>query len=319
MNLVAILIAFGLEQWRAFRWRVGVQKLFGRYAHFLERRFNDGTEQQGALSAALAVGPLVAIAAAGYWALDAAHPVLGLAWNVAILYLLVGFRHFSHAFTAIGDALRAGDAISARKRLAAWRGADASAAPAEEIPKLAIEQGIEDSYRHVFGTLFWFLVLPGPAGAVLYRLTVLLAGQWQRVAVTPMGHQLASFGQPVQRLLYWLDWIPVRLTALTFAVVGDFEDAVYCWRVQARQWPSIHDGILLASGAGALGIRVGGIMTDSTGEPEFRPELGIGEPADTDVLPGAIGLVWRALLVWVAVLLLLTVAYWAPGGTLGTS
>jgi adenosylcobinamide-phosphate synthase len=123
----------------------------------------------------------------------------------------------------------------------------------------------------------------------------------------------------VQRLLYWLDWIPVRLTALTFAVVGDFEDAVYCWRVQARQWPSIHDGILLASGAGALGIRVGGIMTDSTGEPEFRPELGIGEPADTDVLPSAIGLVWRALLVWVAVLLLLTVAYWAPGGTLGTS
>ena len=319
MNLIAILIALGLEQWRAFRWRVGVQRLFGRYARFLEHRFNDGTEQQGALSAALAVGPLVAIAAAGYWALDTVHPVLGLAWNVAILYLLVGFRHFSHAFTAIGGALRAGDAITARKRLAAWRGADASAAAAEEIPKLAIEQGIEDSYRHVFGTLFWFLVLPGPAGAVLYRLTVLLAGQWQGVAVTPMGHQLASFGLPVQRLLYWLDWIPVRLTALTFAVVGDFEDAVYCWRVQARQWPSIHDGILLASGAGALGIRVGGIMTDSTGEPEFRPELGIGEPADTDVLPSAIGLVWRALLVWVAVLLLLTVAYWAPGGSLGTS
>jgi adenosylcobinamide-phosphate synthase len=194
----------------------------------------------------------------------------------------------------------------------AWRGADASAAAAEEIPKLAIEQGMEDSYRHVFGTLFWFLVLPGPGGAVLYRLTVLLAGQWRGVAVTPIGHQLASFGRPVQRLLYWLDWIPVRLTALTFAIVGDFEDAVYCWRVQAKQWPSIHDGILLASGAGALGVQIGGVMTDSTGEPEFRPELGMGEPADADILPSAIGLVWRALLVWLAVVLLLTVAYWAP-------
>jgi adenosylcobinamide-phosphate synthase len=312
MNFIAILVALGFEQWRAFRWRNGAQRLFGRYARFLERRFNAGTAQQGALTALLAMGPPVVLAAAGYWALDALHPLLCLVWNVTILYLLVGFRHFSHAFTAIGDALRAGDAIGARKRLMAWRGADASAATAEEIPKLAIEQGIEDSYRHVFGTLFWFLVLPGPGGAVLYRLTVLLAGQWQGGAVTPIGHQLASFGGPVQRLLYWLDWIPVRLTALTFAVVGDFEDAVYCWRIQAKQWPSIHDGILLASGAGALGVQIGGVITDSTGEPEFRPELGMGEPADADILPSAIGLVWRALLVWLAVLLLLTLAYWAP-------
>jgi adenosylcobinamide-phosphate synthase len=260
------------------------------------------------------MGPPVAVAAAAYWALDAVHPVLGLAWNVAILYLLVGFRHFSHAFTAIGNALREGDAITAHKRLVAWRGADASAATADEIPKLAIEQGIEDSYRHVFGTLFWFLVLPGPAGAVLYRLTVLLAAQWRGAVATPIGHQLASFGAPVQRLLYWLDWIPVRLTALTFAVVGDFEDAVYCWRTQAGQWPSMHEGILLASCAGALGTRIGGVITDPAGEPELRPDLGMGELADADVLPSAIGLVWRALLVWLAVLLLLTAAYWAPGG-----
>ena len=312
MNLIAILIALGLEQWRAFRWRGGMQQLFVRYARFLESRFNAGTEQQGALTALLALAPPVAIAAAGYWALYALHPLLGLSWKVAILYLLVGFRHFSHSFAAIGDALRAGDAIAARKRLVAWRGADASAATAEDIPKLAIEQGFEDSYRHVFGTLFWFLVLPGPGGAVLYRLTVLLARQWQGAAVTPIGHQLASFGRPVHRLLYWLDWIPVRLTALTFAVVGDFEDAIYCWRAQAKQWPSIHDGILLASGAGALGVQVGGPMTDSTGEPEFRPELGVGEPADVDIMPSATGLVWRALLVWLALLLLLTVAYWAP-------
>jgi len=152
MNLLAILLALGLEQWRAFRWRGGVQHAFDRYARFLERRFNAGTEQQGALTALLAVGPPVVLAAAGYWALDALHPLLGLAWNTAILYLLVGFRHFSHAFTAIGEALRAGDAITAHKRLVAWRGAEASAATAEEIPKLAIEQGIEDSYRHVFGT-----------------------------------------------------------------------------------------------------------------------------------------------------------------------
>jgi adenosylcobinamide-phosphate synthase len=312
MNVIAIVVALGIEQWRTFRWRGALQQTFIRYARWLEHRFNGGLTQQGAIAGALAIAPPVLVVACSYWALDQISPLLGLAWNVLVLYLLVGFRHFSHAFSAIVDALKAGDAIAARRRLAAWRGSDASAVSAEEIPKLAIEQGLEDSYRHVFGILFWFLVLPGPAGAVLYRATVLLAAEWQGDDMTPLGHQLRTFGTPVRRLLDWLDWIPVRLTAATFAVVGDFEDAIYCWRTQSVQWPRLNDGILLASGAGALGVLIGGTITGPAGEPEFRPEMGIGEGADSDVLPSAAGLVWRALLVWLAVLLVLTLAYWAP-------
>ena len=86
----------------------------------------------------------------------------------------------------------------------------------------------------------------------------------------------------------------------------------YCWRTQAGQWPSLHDGILLAAGAGALGCTLGGTLTTPTGEPEFRPELGMGEVADADIMPSATGLAWRALLVWLVLLLLLTLAYWAP-------
>jgi adenosylcobinamide-phosphate synthase len=312
MNFLAIIVALALEQWRSFGWRGALQRAFVRYGRALERRFNAGTAQQGAIAALLALLPPVAITAAGYWILDQLHPLLALVWNVTILYVLVGFRHFSHAFSAIAEALRAGDAIVARKRLAAWRGTDASSATAEELPKLAIEQGIGDSYRHVFGTLFWFLVLPGPAGAVLYRLSALLAEHWRGDPATPMGHELDTFGKPVRRLLYWLDWVPVRLTAVTFAIVGDFEDAIYCWRTQAKAWTSRHDGILLASGAGALGATIGGPITGPTGEPEFRPELGLGDVADAELMPSAIGLVWRALLVWLVLLLLLTLAYWAP-------
>ncbi len=312
MNLVAIVLTLALEQWRAFRWRSGFVQLFRRYARMLEQRFNAGTAQQGAIAGALALAPPVLFAAAVYWGLDQVNALLGFAWNVAILYLLVGFRHFSHAFGAIGEALKAGDVIAARKRLVAWRGSDATGAAAGEIPKLAIERGLLDAYRYVFGTLFWFLVVPGPAGAVFYRLTSLLAEQWRGDVDTPMGIQLAHFGRPIARMLHWLDWIPVRLTGITFAVVGDFEDAVYCWRTQARQWPSAHDGILLASGAGALGCTIGGMVTTATGEPEFRPELGMGDTADADIMPSATGLAWRALLVWLVVLLLLTLAYWAP-------
>ena len=214
MNFLAIVMALGLEQWRTTHWRGDVQRAFIRYAHRLEQRFNGGAAKQGALAAMLALFPPVALAGALYWAFDRVNPLLGVVWNVAIVYLLVGFRHFSHAFTAIGSALKAGDANSARRRLAAWRGSDASFAAAEEIPKLAIEQGFIDSYRHVFGTLFWFLVLPGPAGAVLYRLTVLLASEWRADATTPMGLELSEFGRPVQQLLDCLLVKLLRGTAL---------------------------------------------------------------------------------------------------------
>jgi len=312
VNFVAIFAALALEQWQAFQWRGALQRGFVRYAHALERRFNAGTAQQGAIAAVLALLPPVAIGGAVYFALESVHPLLGMAWDVAILYLLLGFRHFSHAFSAISEALAAGDAAAARRHLAAWRGSEASGADAAELPKLAIEQGIRDSYRYVFGTLFWFLVLPGPVGALLYRLTSLLAEHWRGNPATPMGHALDAFGRPVRRLLYTLDWVPVRATAVTFAVVGDFEDAIYCWRTQASAWGSRHEGILLASGAGALGTQLGGPVTGPTGEPEFRPELGLGEAADAELMPSAVGLVWRALLVWLALVLLLTLAYWAP-------
>jgi adenosylcobinamide-phosphate synthase len=292
MNFLAVVMALSLEQWRTFRWRGGLQLAFVRYARALEQRFNAGSARLGAIAAALALLPPVALVAIVYVLLDTAQPLLGLLWNVAVLFVLVGFRHFSHAFTAISESLRAGDAIAARRILAAWR-------------------GLEDSYRHVFGTLFWFLVLPGPAGAVLYRLTVLLAERWSVDVAAPLGHELSQFGRPVQRLLFWLDWIPVRLTAATFAIVGDFEDAIYCWRTQAKTWPVQPGGILLSSGAGALGVLLGGTLTGPTGEPEFRPELGLGERADADAMPSAVGLVWRALLVWLVLLLLLTLAYWA--------
>jgi adenosylcobinamide-phosphate synthase len=312
VNFLAVVAALALEQWRAFQWRGAFQRAFVRYAHTLERRFNAGTAQQGAIAAVMALLPALALGTGIYLALDIVHPMLALAWDVAILYLLVGFRHFSHAFSAIAEVLRSGDALTARRHLSAWCGVEVSAATAEELPKLAIEQGIRDSYRHVFGTLFWFLVLPGPAGAILYRLASLLAEHWRGNPTTPMGHALDEFGKPVRRLLYVLDWLPVRATAVTFAIVGDFEDAVYCWRTQAKAWGPLNEGILLASGAGALGAQLGGPITGPTGEPEFRPELGLGDFADAELMPSAVGLVWRALLVWLALVLLLTLAYWAP-------
>ena len=320
MNFLAVLAALGLEQWRAFRWRDALETAFVRYARAIERKLNGGTAQQGLIATAIALAPPVIGAAGTFWLLTAVHPLLGFVWNVAVLYLLMGFRRFSHAFSTIAAALKCGDLSSARRALAGWRGGTAAEFSSEEIARLTIECGLLESYRRVFATLFWFTVLPGPAGAVLYRAVALLADEWRGDArgadVTPMAKAREIFGRPVRRLLWLLDWVPVRLTALSFAVVGDFEDAVYCWRKQAGTWAEqkggAHAGIILASGAGALGVMLGGPVPVLGGEPDFRPELGLGEPAEADLLPSATGLGWRALILWLLLMLLLTLANWAP-------
>ena len=229
MNFLAILAALGLEQWRAFRWRAALERQFVRFARAVERKLNAGTAQQGSIATLVTVAPPVLLSAGIFFALEFVHPVLGFVWNIAALYLLMGFRRFSHAYTDVQQALKAGDLNAARRALGAWRGGATADLSTGDIAKLAIERGLVDSYRQVFATLFWFTVLPGPAGAVLYRTAALLADEWRAdvkgADTTPIAQARAVFGGPARWLLWLLDWVPVRLTALSFAIVGDFEDA----------------------------------------------------------------------------------------------
>src|SRR5262245_58360683 len=320
MNVIAILAALGLEQWRAFQWRAAVEHYFVQYARAVERKLNGGTAQHAVIATLVAIAPPVLLAAGVYAALNALHPLLGLAWNIAALYLLMGFRRFSHLYTNVEAALKANDLTAARRAITAWRGVPTGELSSSEIARLAIERGLVDSYRQVFATLFWFTVLPGPAGAVLYRAAALLAEEWKAdpkgADTTPIAQGRALLGAPARGLLWLLDWLPARLTALSFAVVGDFEDAIYCWRTQARTWATEaggeHAGIVLASAAGALGVLLGGPLPVVGAEPEERPDIGLGDLPEADLLPSAVGLIWRALVLWLVLMVLLTLANWAP-------
>ena len=114
MNFIAIIAALALEQWRGLRWRGAIVQLFRRYARALERRFNGGAAQQGAMVAAIVLVPPVLFVAAAYWLLLQVSPLLAAVWSAAVLWLVVGFRQFSHAYAAIAEALKADDAIAAR-------------------------------------------------------------------------------------------------------------------------------------------------------------------------------------------------------------
>ncbi len=306
MSFLSILVTLLIEQARPLTPRNAAHRGFVRYVNSLGSHFNAGEREQGTVAWLLAVLPWVLVTVAIHYFLRDISVAAAWIWNVAVLYLTMGFRQFSHALTEIVESLRAGDLDRARELLTEFRGESAAEYSGNEIAKVAIEEGLINSHRHVFGVIFWFLILPGPSGALLYRLAGLLEQKWGSRSEQDYG----DFGKFAQRMFHLLDWIPVRLTAMSFAIAGDFEDAVYCWRSQAATWLDPEQGVVLASGAGALGVRLGETLHHH-GTVNFRPELGLGDDADVNTMISAVGMIWRALVIWMFILALLTVARWA--------
>lgn len=306
MSLFALIAALLLEQFHPLASRKYMSAWLQRYVDFFQKNFNAGEHKHGKIAWLLAVLPVIVILVGVSALLQHLHPLLAWAFNVLVLYLTMGFRQFSHYFTDIHHALRAEKLDEARRVLSLWRKAPAHELNAEEVARVAIEEALLASQRKVFGVIVWFVLfsvlgLGGAAGALLYRMGQFLHAHWGDEAV------FGEFTGFARQAFYVLEWLPVRLTAITFAIVGNFEDTLYCWRNQAAAWDDREAGILLASGAGSLGVRLGMIIPQD-GLPVDRPELGIGDDADSDFMQSAIGLVWRSVVFWLILLMLLSLA-----------
>ena len=236
------------------------------------------------------------------------HPLFALIFNVVVLYLTLDLGHADRHFAEIQLALRMGETDRAAQLLGQWRGEDVSGSSASQIARLSIEQLLTGMHRGIFGASFWFVLLPGPSGALLYRLACHFAKEVPAVNEDgqPVGNE-GAFAVFSCRAFEIIDWLPARLTAFTFAVMGDFENAVYCARTQAVFWPDKAAGRVLASAGGALGIRLGAPI-ETAGGCVDRPELGVGVNADAEGMQNAVRLIWRALLLCLLVLVLLSLA-----------
>ncbi|MDB5793052.1 MAG: CobD/CbiB family protein [Massilia sp.] len=317
MTFFSILCALLIEQLKPLRADNQVYGGIKGLAMRIEGWFNAGEPKNGRMGWFLMMALLVLPVALVYWVLQYFGLVfLAFAWNVAIVYLTLGFRHYSHYFTSIQLALNNGDEASARTLLAEWARIDTVGMDATEITRIAVEMSLITTHRSVFGVFFWFLMPAGPACAVLYRVSEYLARAWNE----PEHMRNEAFGQFAARAFYWIDWIPVRLTAIAFAVVGNFEDAIYAWRNFANRWADESRGIILAAGGGAMGVRLG---TPNENAAQLLPvDAALVDLTDTenDVLPGeepslrslqsTVGLVWRALILWMILLLLLSSMVW---------
>ena len=308
MSLLTLIITLLLEHFYPLSARKYLSDWLNRYAQFFENRFNASNDNQGRFAWLLAVLPLLAVVMAIFWLLSRVHPIVALAFNVLVLYIAMGFRQYSQYCTDIQRTLSEGDLDKARGLLSRWRGVPSHDFTAEEVARVSIEQAIIATQRNVLGVIIWFalfgmLGLGGAAGALLYRLGNVLRARWGGENESEPG----AIGAFARRAYFLLEWVPLRLSAMTFAIVGDLDNTLHCWRTQTASWPDPEAGILLACGAGALGVRLG-MQIPQGGSSVDRPELGVGNDADPGFMQSAIGLAWRSVVCWMIVLLMLTLA-----------
>jgi len=319
---LSLVITLLLEQLRALPSANPVYASVRQVSSWAERNLNAGQPRHGFYAWLFVVVGLTLLVGALYSLLASVSSLLALALNIVVLYFTLGFRQFSHHGTEIQIALANGDLAAARRELTAWKQVSdptytAADLSPEEVVRQAIEHGLLLSQRHVFGVFFWFVVLPGPMGAVFYRLSEHSARVWNRPPAPPTPPD--RFGEFARRAFAWIDWAPARLNALGYAIVGDFEGAIYCWRQVSRRaavTPAtgvpVPDArtLILAAAGGALGLR---LMSTSEAARYFdeagNEGAGLAEPGPASVR-AVVGLVWRALLLWLSILLLVTLAHW---------
>lgn len=277
---------------------------YGRLANAVEARLNraalppTAARLWGVLAVTALLAPFVILSAL------ATHiPVMATALEVLLLYLALGGQSLAQHARRVLQGLNAGDLPRARRRVGRMVSRDTDAMQETDVTRATIESVLENGNDAVFGTLFWF-VLAGVPGAVLYRLANTLDALWGYR--TP---RYRYFGWAAARFDDLLNLFPARLTALTYALLGHYPRARRCWLTQGCLWESPNAGPVMAAGAGALGVGLGG-PAFYHGALKQRPTLG------TDTLPvagdieRAIRLVQQGGILWLVILLIGATGRW---------
>lgn len=295
--LAAFALGLGLEALlgEPRRWHALVG--FGRLAQGLEAGLNRGRARIAC--GLLAWCGLVLGGVALFIALRSLLPdaLQWLADGLALWFALGARSLFTH-IAAIATPLAAGDLDTARAAVARIVSRDCSTLEADGIAAAGLESALENGADAIFASLCWFALLGGP-GVLLHRLANTLDAMW--------GYRSArflQFGRVAARADDVLCWLPARLTALSYALLGHRRSALHSWRRQAPLWDSPNAGPVMAAGAGALGVQLGGPACYH-GQWEARPLLGQGPKATAADLVRGVQLLRRTLVLWLFVLGLL--------------
>ncbi len=267
---------------------------FGYLASALERTLNLSPGKgvwRGLLATLTLVTPVLVTA----FMLESRVPQpVWLVMEVLVLWSALSLRGLAEHGKAVVDALDQTDLPLARERVGRIVSRNTRVLDEPGVAAAATESVLENGADAVFASLFWYLV-GGVPGVLLHRMVNTLDAMWGY-----RNDRFLYFGRAAARLDDLLNWIPARLTAATYAVLGNSPQAWRCWRTQARKWDSPNAGPVMSAGAGALGVTLGGAAPYGDAIRQ-RPILGSGPAPDARAIEASIRLVRRGAWLWVVV------------------
>lgn len=295
MILITLILALLAERFLGHYQHLRRYDWFHRYVATVRTRFGAVAFWDGPLGVIVTLAvPLLAVGIVQAVLHGVVLTLLGLVFGVAVLLYCLGPRDLDADAEAYCAAVEEGDEVRAHQCASELLGYEAPADPWTRS-RAVTDAVLAQCNERLFAVLFWYIVL-GPLGAVLFRLATLLATSPRQLDAEGAGYIDAA-----RRLQEILAWLPARLVAFSYALSGSFEDAMHGWndyqQEHAGQSGTANRAVLISTGAGALRLDAEGLAPD-----EQSPE------AHVTLVKSAIGLMWRTLVIWLGVLLLLSVA-----------
>ena len=302
--ICVVLLAIALDRYAPEPLRIDAAGWCRRWADTVAQRSSGGSRSQGLLVLALVVLPPVLLVLLIRFALGELAWILRFAFDVVVLSWTLDLYRLLDRAEAAGDALKAGDVPVANENLRLLSGADDPAVSEAGVARASVEAVLMQGYAAVMAPLFWFVLLGallGPVFAVLQRLVTLFAERWR-----PAGEDAAELAWASTRLNEIIGWLPARITAFSYAVMGSFEDALRCWRYELKASLGNSRAALLAAGLAALQLLMCEDLPQTGGQDSgVAATQAIAEP---DHVHRSAALLSRALLFWLGVGVLMLLA-----------
>lgn len=208
MSFLVILLALLIEKFTD--WRRDVQQ-DGPWLKLL-RRIESGHTGRASPAAGLLLVVLLPVLALGLL-LVALEPLaygwLSLPLHLLVLLYCLGRGHTKRELGAFRDAWRRGDDEAAA--LAAERDLGLVAETPRGLLEAVQAHLLWRGHQGFFAVIFWYLLL-GPVAALAYRL----------LALTEQHAGNEALRQHAVHLRHGFDWLPARLLAASFGLVGNF-------------------------------------------------------------------------------------------------
>ena len=283
----AILLAAALDRLVPEHLRVDPFVWVRAMGEFVAQRLDGDSRSHGTVALVIVVVVVLIVIVILHFVLGLIAWIFQFAFDVLVLSWCVGLHRLGERAQDIIDALQVGEISVANENLRTLSGQLSDDLSEPSIAHDTVVAVLKQGNSNVIAPLFWFVLL-GPFGAILQRITGPLCRLWAGDA-----ERSAGFGWATVHLSNLLDWAPARVTALSYAAVGSFEDALRCWRHAGGMLSDSADAPLLAAGLGAMQMNN---YEAAAGEDD--DEALVVVTADTTHVQRALALVWRALLFW---------------------